>query len=267
MLRYEVGFGVEFREAGGKFIHNFDSALELLEHKIAVILDMVEATLPPTLYLTQDSATASRHKEEYTPNFRDSIAITKPYKGNRPTEKPFHYHNLTEYMLSKYDCVMCRGLEADDVISIEQNKEHEYETIICSRDKDLRITPGWHFSWECGKSRSYGPHLVEPLGELQEPEKSKMFGTGLKFFYSQMLMGDPTDNSPGIPNKGCVAAYELLKDAESEEELFGKVSEVYKEYAGESWKAYFKEQADLLWMIQELDQDNNPIRYKLLDER
>lgn len=268
MLRYEVGFGVEFKEGEGKFIHNFDAALELLEHKVDVILAETEATLEPAFYLTQDRRTAERHKEDYVPNFREDLWTTREYKGNRPSSKPFHYDNLTEYLLSQYDCVIASGLEADDLLSIEQNKEHDYTTVICSRDKDLRITPGWHYTWECGKARAYGPHYVETLGELQPPEKGKLFGTGLKFFYAQMIMGDTVDNIPGLPGKGPALAYKLLHDCETEEELFDKVVELYKEYVQDHhWIHYFREQANLLWMVQELDEGGKPVLYKMVDER
>ena len=272
-----MGFGVEFKENGGNFIHNFDAALELLQHKIDVIIAETEATEPPTLYLTQDKSLAERRKEEYIPNFREDLWTTREYKGNRPSSKPFHFDNLTEYMLSQYDCKIAKGLEADDLLSIDQNLESDHTTIICSRDKDLRITPGWHYTWECGKSRAYGPHYVDELGELQPPEKGKLFGTGLKFFYAQMIMGDTVDNIVGIPGKGPAFAYKLLKDCESEEELFAKTFEEYIGYvAGDNMppeetfdkaREYLREQANLLWMIQELDEEGNPIKYIMCDER
>lgn len=273
MLRYECGFGVEFNEDGGKFIHNFEPALDLLEHKIRVILEETEATEPPTLYLTQDKAMAARHKEEYVPNFREAIAVSAVYKGTRASGKPFHYDNLTEYMLSKYDCIVAKGYEADDLLSIHQGESNkDYETIICSRDKDLRITPGWHYTWECGKARAYGPHYVEPLGHLDAPVKNKMFGTGLKFFYSQMITGDTVDNIKGMPGRGPAYAYKILNECENEEELFNAVRDVYVEYFnGQSqigeWREYFKEQAALLWMIQEFDEHGNLVHYIPFDER
>lgn len=268
MLRYEVGHGVQFREGDSIFIHDFESALSLLQHKVEVIVELSGSNMPPTFYLTQDRATAARHKEDYTPNFRDAIAVTKPYKGTRASEKPFHFDNLTEYILSQYDVVMCRGIEADDQLSIDQNAPTDYGTVICSRDKDLRITPGWHYSWECGKSSAVGPHYVEPLGHLEILGNGKLFGTGLKFFYAQMLMGDTVDNIQGIYRYGPMTAYNLLKDCETEEEMFMEVYEVYYEKLGKKdYRDYYKEQAALLWMIQEIDNDNNPVHHIMYDER
>ena len=279
MLRYEVGHGVQFKEGDGVFIHDFEAALNLLQHKVDVILELSGSNMPPTFYLTQDRATAARHKEDYTPNFRDAIAVTKPYKGTRASEKPFHFDNLTEYILSEYDVVMCRGIEADDQLSIDQNSTTDYDTVICSRDKDLRITPGWHYSWECGKSSAVGPHYVEPLGHLEILDNGKLFGTGLKFFYAQMLMGDTVDNIQGIPRWGPKKAYALLHECEDEGTLFAQVMDIYEDFftdkddnsdgvkTRENTREYFKEQATLLWMIQEVDTSGEIIHYVLYDER
>lgn len=270
MLRYEVGFGVQFKENSGLFIHKFDAALELLDHKINIILEETWATEPPTLYLTEDSARVERilkrgGQAEYFPIFREDLAVTKPYKGNRTSEKPFHYHNLTEYMVNHYDCKIAAGIEADDLLSIDQNLSHpDYDTVICSRDKDLRITPGKHYTWACGKNPSLPVYEVDKIGVIEPPEKNKVFGTGLKFFYMQLLTGDSVDNIPGIPRKGPAFAYKLLKDCATEEEMFDKVFGVYLDYVGDEEKAkeYFQEQADLLWIIQEI-KDDVPVFYNV----
>jgi hypothetical protein len=61
----------------------------------------------------------------------------------------------------------------------------------------------------------------------------KLKGSGLKFFYSQLLTGDTVDNYPGIPGCGATKAFELLEPATSEEELFYIVRDAYKaNYSG-----------------------------------
>lgn len=253
--------------------------IELLNHKIDIILEEVWATEPPTLYLTDDRHRVARanrrgNPEDYVPNFRETMTVTKEYKGHRKQDKPFHYHNMTEYLVANYDCVIAKGLEADDLLSISQNSNNSsetgYETIICSRDKDLRITPGLHYTWACGKSPALMPYRVDKLGTLEYKENRKLFGTGLKFFYSQMLMGDPADNIPGIPKLGPAYAFKLLNDCESEEELAKRVYEEYVKYCEKTYPEnknmateYFREQADLLWIIQELTPQGNPVYYEL----
>lgn len=135
------------------------------------------------------------------------------------------------------------------------------QTIICSRDKDLRICPLWHYSWECGKQGTIWPTETDRIGWLipeyrPSPKTGKdtlydVWGYGLSFFYYQMLVGDTADHIPGLPGYGKVAAYNLLKDLKTEEELFKTVREHYKAVKGEESKEYFLEMANLLWMTQE----------------
>lgn len=272
MLRYEVGFGVQFNEPEGVFIHPFDSAKELLEFKIAIMMEETWATEPPTLYLTDDRARNERLSErgiqsDYKPVFREALAKTAPYKGNRTQEKPFHFHNLTELMVNHYDCKIAKGMEADDLMSVDQNIGlPECETVICSRDKDLRITPGKHYSWACGVKPAIPLYTVDKLGWLEEPVKGKLFGAGLKFFYAQTIMGDTVDNIPGIPGKGPAFAYKLLNECETESQMLDRVLDAYEKYTTD-WDSYFDEQASLLWIIQELDKDGNPVYYNKKDRR
>ena len=36
---------------------------------------------------------------------------------------------------------------------------------------------------------------------------------------------------------------------------------------GEEWRTKMKEQVDLLWMVQHLDADGNPVKHVMFDER
>lgn len=277
ILRYELGFGAQIRnEVGDQVILPFDHCLELLDIKLAEITEMIDCTDNVRLFLTEDRATVDRLNSrrqrkgqemlEYLPNFRELVATTRPYKGNRLAEKPYHYHNLTEYFLSEFDCTVARGLEADDLLTIEQLNAEPETTIIVSRDKDLRQCPGWHYSWTCGNALARGPDLIDELGFIEPSGK----GGGLKFFYAQMLMGDPVDNIPGIPKMGKAKAHKLLSDCENEAELFERVSEVYMNYCADNdmdWRTYFKEQANLLWMVRALDDKGRPVLHIPYDER
>lgn len=188
------------------------------------------------------------------------MAKTKPYKGTRHNPKPFHFYNILAYMLAVYDTrIAIGGLEADDLIC--QTQYNSKDTIICSRDKDLRICPGWHYSWECGKQASIGPVETDQLGwltfkELAEVDKKtgeikyrkEIFGYGKAFFYAQMLVGDSADNIPGLKSYGHAKALELLSECQTEQDYFTIVKDHYKEVMGEQSKEYFLEQANLLWM-------------------
>jgi hypothetical protein len=279
LLTYEVAFGVQRKDEDGIVqINSFDSCVDLFEQKVKEILGETEATEPPTFYLTASESLlkmANKHRlargEEaiqWAPNFRASVGTTLEYKGGRKEEKPFHYLNLMSYMLAHCETKIAVGMEADDLMSIDQTTgSPEYTTVICSRDKDLRITPGWHFGWVLGGQPQFGPKLIDELGYIELNGKGKLSGGGLKFFYAQTIMGDRVDNVPGLPGGGPVLAYKTLSGCTSEEELFLATTELYKKKLGDNWRDYFKEQATLLWMCRALDENNNPISYVMYDER
>lgn len=282
MLRYEIGFSGQFidEETGELVIVDFDRVAELFDQKVKEICAEVWATEPPTLYLTNDRRLhkkvnkqlkkEGKEEIEYQPNFRDAVATEKVYKGTRKNEKPFHYDNLTAWAFAKYDVKVAVGMEADDLMSIDQwarVKEGHLDTIICSRDKDLRITPGLHFGWSCGKQPQFGPRRVTELGEIDIKGGKKIVGTGLKFFYSQVVTGDTVDNIPGLPRGGPALAHKSLHDATSEAELFERVAGLYQEKFGDEWRAKMNEQCQLLWMVRELNEDGSPVHYVMLDER
>lgn len=276
ILRYEVGFGSQgVDEDGNKFINSFEQVKSLLEHKLKVIQEESWSDEEPILYLTNDRRLHDRLQKRrvkkglkalpYVPGFREAIAVSKPYKGNRKGDKPYHYDNLTAHIISSYNHKIATSIEADDLMSIDHRLDPE-NTIICSRDKDLRITPGNHYGWQCGKNLGFGPIEVDELGFLELKPDGKLFGAGLKFFYSQLLTGDSTDNIGGLPKYGPTKAFNLLVEAEDENDLFNIVSKEYENVIGDKWRTYFREQATLLWMIQELNEDGSPIHYKMFDE-
>lgn len=367
MLLYQSAFAGQDRETGE--IHSFDYVAENFESNVDMIKRAVEAE-DCILYLTGPN------------NFRFNIAKTKPYKGTRKEEKPYHYDNLKFYIKALPNTVVTDGYEADDAMCIKQianakefglalnthagkvlvdyedyekyrkttfilnnkgyvindtgkgdtrnvwllhrdimgnpkgyvvdhingdkldnrkynlrictiaenvrnsesrsgtsrykgvhwdssrnkwlaslkyQRENKFlgrfdseeqaaiaydnaaklyfgefarlnfdkpivkpfqETIICSRDKDLRMCPFWHYGWEHGNQPEFFPTYVERLGEITLSEdKKKIKGTGLKFFYSQLITGDTVDNIPGLPKGGPVLAALTLADAVSEQEM------------------------------------------------
>ena len=274
-----MGFGSEYTDENGVHqIRHYDFAVELLDQKVKEICGEVWADEAPILFLTNDkklngtlNKRRKRNGEEehpYIPNFREAISKKKVYKGTRKGEKPFHFDNLTIYMLDNYTTIVAEGLEADDMMSVYQcARLDKADTVICSRDKDLRITPGLHFGWPCGKQPQFGPVVIDELGYI-EVVKGKIKGGGLKFFYSQILTGDTVDNIPGLEGCGPVKAFKLLNECGSEEELFKATSEAYKAKYGEDiWRDDMLEQALLVWMVRDIDDDGKPVMWTMYDER
>lgn len=272
-MLHEIGWSSQFKDKDTKeeILFDFEMVEHLLNRKIQLICEDVGATKPPIIFLS-DSEWYTRldnkrrkflglDEREFVPPFRYDIAVSKPYKGTRKNPKPFHFYNIAVYLMGNYDVrVNTQGLEADDYICATQYEalQKGEETIVCSRDKDLRICPGLHFSWECGKQEAIGPVETDELGFL-EVNEGKVIGYGKAFFYYQMLVGDSADNIPGLPKWGHAKAVKALSDCKEEKDYNNVVKQAYKGSDLDNPKKYFLEQANLLWM-----QYNGP--YKLYKE-
>ena len=249
ILAYECAFGAETGWEG-EDPPPFDIARELLETKIANICALVGATEPYRLYLTGKG------------NFREKIATLKPYKGNRVQPKPFHYGNLRAYMIGTLGAKVVEGMEADDALNLSQRYYdfHEKASIICSRDKDLRIAEGWLYSWEVGNQPSFGPDYNKGYGWLfLSPNNKKLIGRGEKYFLAQCLMGDSTDNIGGLPKYGPVLAHKMLNETETYEQGLEVVYALYKAYYGGEAAKFLLENGRLLWLTQLTDAVGNPV--------
>ena len=131
----------------------------------------------------QDCIVALSDKE----NYRKELAPY--YKANRSnTRKPMLLQWAREYMQSKYNTIIYRRLEADDVLGILGTANTD--TIIWSEDKDLLTVPAKH--WINGE-----------VVEISEADADYNF-------YHQTLTGDSTDNYKGCPKIGGVTANKLL---------------------------------------------------------
>ena len=209
-------------------------------------------------------------------NFRYDIATVKPYKGNRSDKpKPF-YLESTRKLLESYGAVVCDGMEADDMLAVRAREMEYKDCCICSRDKDLRMVPCMQYSWEVGLQPEWGPELVDTLGELhfrfsdkilKNGEKSnaikKVWGTGLKWFYAQLIIGDSTDNISGLEGKGGGLVHQVIHPCTSEEELFTAAFSAYTDKYGDTAAERLLEQGRLLWMHDTLDEEGKVILWEL----
>jgi hypothetical protein len=112
-------------------------------------------------------------------NFRKEYGCDKwPYKGQRKeTKKPRHLQAIRTYLIEQLDAVVSDNEEADDLMSINAVQNGWG---IATLDKDLNGCPGWHYNWR-----------KEKMYYVSENEANR-------FFYTQLLTGDPTDNIPGL---------------------------------------------------------------------
>ncbi len=303
ILYYEIASLGQYvdEETGEVVMKSFDTVSKAFDDKVAEIEAEVWATQPSLFFMTDNKqlykkreakkARARKRQEkrlesnpldgvaadlvelyqpsEYTPNFREKVAKKKAYKGSRKNERPKHYENLVEYVSATRDVVVAEGCEADDLLAIHQYAAEPLTTIICSRDKDLKIVPGMHFGWMCGYQKQFGPAQVTVEGGLTlSASGKKLEGTGLKFFYSQVLTGDKTDDYPGLPRCGPVKAFGLLDECNGEAEMFNAVYEAYRSFYGdETAHDEMKEQANLAWMVCERDDEGELVHYVMYNER
>lgn len=166
-------------------------------------------------------------------NFREGIAKTRIYKGNRdPDHKPQHGEAIREFMARHWDVAVSDGEEADDLIGYEHYRmwlHDEYSSVIASVDKDLDMIPGLHYNFV--KEEAY---TISP----EEAEYNFCF---------QLLMGDSTDNIPGLPKVGRQKAHDILENVQPEE-WFEQVVREYASRAPDPWWEYLLEQGRLLWI-------------------
>lgn len=249
ILRYEVGYAAEAGWQNPGF-PPFDYAAKLLDEKIANICAVCDTDRPPIIYITGKS------------NFRNEVATLFKYK-DRPSLKPYHYKNLTAYMKAVYDVRMQEGLEADDLMSIEQCRRNDLyigeKTIICTRDKDLHQVPGLHYGWELGSQPSFGPLLVDEIGIVGlSKDRKKIEGYGQLFFYAQLLTGDKVDTVPGIDKCGPVKAMQILEGCITITQAFEAVLGAYKAFYGDVSEEMLLQQGRCLWMTRKLNEDGSP---------
>lgn len=220
-------------------------------------------------------------------NFRTHLAVTKAYKGNRyhpdgsrKTPQPEFLPQARAYMLAKPEGRLSVREEADDTIS-KRNWEiltgcciMYDECVIATTDKDIGINPGVFLNLMDDKISYH-----QGFGELWLTKSGTLKGWGLKFFLAQMLMGDATDNIPGLPRVPVLAkelygiyrggfgpkkAYACLVECTNYSEGLDIVADLYEAYFEEfsnshteswdghrmtiSWHNLMLEQGRLLWM-------------------
>jgi len=168
-------------------------------------------------------------------NFREGIAVTKPYKGHRDKKhRPEHGPAIKEYMERHWPVIWSDNEEADDTIGYNHYKmweEDQYSSIVCTTDKDLDMIPGLHYN------------LTSQSKYYVEPEDADWV------FYVQLLTGDSTDNIPGCPGIGAVKAKKVLDRGMSVQDMYEVCLDAYK---GD--EELLLEQARLIWIRREPDQ-------------
>jgi len=132
-------------------------------------------------------------------NFR--VDLYSEYKANRSKSKltrPDWFLDLKSDIEKDYDnCLLTDYCEADDMVRTwaEDCRKSNKDFVVVSVDKDL----------DCIEGKHYNPRR----GELYEVNNYDA-----NFHYwKQILMGDSTDNIPGLPGIGPKKAEKILKES------------------------------------------------------
>ena len=125
--------------------------------------------------------------------FRTDISPT--YKVSRENvERPANLKVCKEYLTTFYGAETVAGYEADDLMVIRAGELKKADRVIMSLDKDLRQMAGQHYDF--AKQNLYD---VSNEGAMRN-------------FWTQALVGDKTDDIPGIYGIGPVKARKILND-------------------------------------------------------
>lgn len=181
--------------------------------------------------------TQSDHYNVYlstSSNFRKQVCAE--YKANRTDPPPKFLADCKEFLLAEWNAKVKEWYEADDLLGINQRSD----TILASFDKDLRMIPGKHYTWERRGRTKNGDEWIKEAEFFEVTELE-----GIKHFYKQMLIGDKTDNVIGIAGLGQVKSAKLIDPCVDEQEMFDVVYNLYND------PLRFASNAMCLWIMRE----------------
>jgi 5'-3' exonuclease len=172
-----------------------------------------------TIFLSGDPSTNFRYK------------IYPEYKSNRKAPRPKHLEDVREYLVLDHGATLTEGCEADDALGIAAKNLGYQDCVICSIDKDLLQIPGTHFNWVTGV------------------EESVTEWSGLKSFYTHVLVGDSSDFIKGCKGIGKQKAPKYLEGCENPHDLFCAARDVYRTHGDGDNDFYLN--ARLIWVLRE----------------
>ncbi|USK32863.1 DNA polymerase I [Bacillus sp. F19] len=218
-----------------------------------ILMKILEDEKPSHLLVAFDAGKTTFRHETY-----------KEYKGGRqktPPELseqfPFIRELLDAYSISRYELP---NFEADDIIGTlsRQAEKDGFEVKVISGDKDLTQLVSKHITVDITRKGitdvdSYTPEFVQEKYGLVPAQIVDMKG----------LMGDSSDNIPGVPGVGEKTAIKLLKEYETLERLLESLDQV----TGNKLKEKLEENKDQAIMSKELATINcdAPVEITLAD--
>ncbi|AUX38055.1 MULTISPECIES: DNA polymerase I [Sorangium] len=192
---------------------------------VAMLSKLVDERKPAYLGVAMDSPGKT---------FRDDL--DPRYKAHRPPPPPDLgvQMNRCREIVEAY-CIpifIQEGLEADDLVAVAvaRAKERGLRVVIASSDKDLmQLVDGDRVMlWDAMRDKVYGhPEVVAKFGVPPEQVRDLL-----------ALVGDSSDNVPGVPGVGLKTAAELLAQFGSLSAIYARLDEVKKPRIRESLKQH-----------------------------
>jgi hypothetical protein len=219
--------GALFKVWSRKDLQPLENCLQIVKSSLENALEAIQSRFP-------DEKLDYRIWLSGSKNFRDAIAKTKPYKGNRlETPKPSYYKDVGDYLVASWGAVYSEGIEADDAIGIAamEARSNSAGYVLVTNDKDLRQIPGEHYDW------------IKKEFSTVSPKEAK------QQLFAQILSGDPTDNIPGLEGIGPATAAKILEGAQSPEEMVDRVYEAYIQHGPKYATPYLMEQWELVYIL------------------
>lgn len=201
------------------------------------------------------------------PTFRHEIY--KEYKGTRkpmPEELRQQVPVMKEVLQAMGILIMEKpGLEADDILgTMAKRAEQEgMEVALVSGDRDLLQIASAHIKIRIPKTKGGGRTEIEDYYAGDVLEKYRV--TPEQFIELKALMGDASDNIPGVPKVGEKTATELMVTYGSIEEIYKHLEDIGKKSIRESL-AEHKDLAELSKVLAAINVDGE-IAYRLEDAK
>lgn len=173
---------------------------------------LVRQQRPELLAVAMDSRTKTFRKELYP-----------EYKANRPPPP----EDLPQQMRRCFEIIDAfgvpvfqeDGVEADDLIAsaVRAAREHSIKVVIVSADKDLMQLVGPDvLLWDTFRDRVFGEEEVEARYGVSPAQMRDLLA----------LMGDSSDNVPGVPSVGPKTARDLLQRYQTLEGVYEHLGEL-----------------------------------------
>lgn len=192
---------------------------------VAMLQRLIEERKPVYLGVAMD-----------TPGPRKRAEIDARYKAHRPPPPPdlmVQMQRSREFVEAyRIPIFVAEGHEADDLVAaaVEKAKAKGLRVVIASSDKDLMqlVDDETVMLWDAMRDKVYGA-----------PEVTAKFGVPPAQLRDLLaLVGDTSDNVPGVPGVGPKTAAELLTQFGSLDAVYQRLAEVKKQKLRDSLKEH-----------------------------